>query len=250
MRAQTASRSAGPRMPAQSSVTALDEAAGGQVGVDVHQQVGGPGPGVAAGPQHRPGAQPLGQQRLGQDLAHPGGVGLGVGVLDQVAGAAVVDQAAQAARRRRPPPGCRRPPPPGPPARTTPTGWAPGTRRRPGSRSTAARGAGAATKRTWSRRPSDVDQPVDAGHLLVAVGPARAADDDQSGVGVVPDHRGQGGRRPRPRPSAAGSGPTKSSSGPSAGRPRARRAWARSPGPKKAWSTPGATIRMRDGSAP
>ena len=180
------------------------------------QQVGGPGPGVAPGPQHRARAEPLGQQRLGQDLADPGGVGLGVGVLHQVAGPPVVDEAAQPAHV-------------GGHHRGAAGGGLQGhqpERLRPAGHQAHVGGpvVGGQQLVGAGRDEEDlvgqaerVDQAGDARHLLVAVGTARAAHDDQPGVGLVPDHRGQGGARRRPRPSAAGSGPTNRSSGPSAG---------------------------------
>ena len=178
------------------------------------EQVGGPGPRVAPGPQHRAGAEPLGQQGLGQDLAHPGGVGLGIGLLHQVAGAPVVDQAAQPADvgghhrgaaggrlQGHQAEGLR-------PARHQAHVGRPVVGReqlvgRGGTNSTlVGQARGASTSRSMRR------------HLLLAVGAARAPDDDQAGVGLVADHRGQGGARPRPRPSAAGSARRRAAAGP------------------------------------
>src|SRR3974390_3130147 len=53
-------------------------APGGELRVDLDQQVSGTRPGVAAGPEDRTGAQPLGEQWLRQDLAHPGRIGPGI----------------------------------------------------------------------------------------------------------------------------------------------------------------------------
>jgi hypothetical protein len=60
--------------------------------VQVEQRAGRGPPGVAPGPQHRGGGEALGGQRLVEDAAHGGGVALRRGVLDQEAGAPVVDQ--------------------------------------------------------------------------------------------------------------------------------------------------------------
>ena len=68
--------------------------------MQLDQRTGGGAPGVAAGPQHRGGGEPLGRQRLVEDPAHGGGVGDRVGVVDQVAGVAVVDQRGQPADGR------------------------------------------------------------------------------------------------------------------------------------------------------
>ena len=92
-----------------------------------------------------------------------------------------------------------------------------------------------------------VDERVRPGELRLAVGAARPADDHKRDVGVV--ERGEAAHREPAVPSAAGcarrTASTRRPSRPSASRaPRRGR-----PARTSLWSTPGATISMRSGSA-
>ena len=89
-------RGRGP-VPAQPHSTRRPD---GQLVVQLHQRPGRGAPGVAASPQHRGGGEALGRQRLGEDPAHGGGVRGRVGIIDEEAGAAVVDQRRQPTDRR------------------------------------------------------------------------------------------------------------------------------------------------------
>ena len=82
--------------------------------------------------------------------------------------------------------------------------------------------------------------------------PAGAADDHQVGARRATACPPAGPVLPPPSlsPFSGWMRPTNSTTGTSSGRPTARRAWAWSPGEKKAWSTPGAMTSTRAGSAP
>ena len=84
------------------------------------------------------------------------------------------------------------------------------------------------------------------GQLRLAVGAARTADDDERDVGVV--ELGEDTHRESAGPSAAGCARRTAARAARRGRARSR-APSRSPGENIAWSTPGATISMRSGSA-
>ena len=115
-------------------------------------------------------------------------------------------------RRPRPRPACRRRRPRGPPARTTPTGWAPRRRRRPGSRWTAGGGAAAATKRTWSATPSSSTSGADAASSASPSAPLGPADHDQRRVGSAA--AAARARTATSRPLSGWMRPTNSSTGP------------------------------------
>ena len=241
------------RPEATEPTSALHEATGGELVVDGGKRLGRRAPGVAAGPPHGRRVARRSASAVVDDPDAPLGEGLRRRGLDQVARSRRGRRGWSARRRR------------GHDRRAAGRGLeghqaeglraarARGRRRRPGSSvESSSWGCGATMRPARRRRPArSASARARPRYARVALGPARAARRPRACASASADRSSASVRTATSAPLSGWIRPTNEQERRRrSGSPSARRAWGRSPGPKKAWSTPGATTRTRRGSAP